>query len=226
MRKLLKDRIPNDHTRQVNSFYYVDYLLKQKNVRTVLDLGCGDGRSIDYFRMKNKDVTWFGLDIASSPEVDLRIRKDGIFVMYNGVNVPFASDVFDLIYSNQAFEHIQNPREVLKEVYRILKPGGFFIGSTSHLEPYHSRSFWNYTPYGFSCLIEEAGLKTMEIRPGIDSLTLIMRSGFLNQKFTRYFSRLSLLIQLFGKILGLTNQQINNIKLEFCGQFSFMAIKT
>lgn len=228
MRKLLNNRIPNDHTNQVNPTYYVDQVFKQKNVKTVLDLGCGDGRSLDQFKMRKSDIVWVGLDILSSPEVDKRARKDKCFVTYDGVNLPFTSNVFDLIYSNQAFEHIQYPRMVLKEVHRILKPGGFFIGSTSHLEPYHSRSFWNFTPYGFSCLIEETGLQTIEIRPGIDCLTLIVRSGFLNKNFTRYFSRLSLLnhiIQLFGKIVGLTNQQINHIKLVFCGQFCFMAKK-
>ena len=56
-------------------------LLKQsRNVGSVLDLGCGDGRSIDLFRRLLPDVAWTGVDIAKSPEVDLRQRTDGEFV--------------------------------------------------------------------------------------------------------------------------------------------------
>jgi hypothetical protein len=57
----------------------------------------------------------------------------------------------------------------------VLKADGIFVGSTSHLEPFHSRSYWNYTPYGFCVLLREAGFRSIVVRPGIDSLTLIGR---------------------------------------------------
>lgn len=74
------------------------------------------------------------------------------------------------------FEHVSRPRELLAEIGRVLRPGGVFIGSTSQFEPYHSFSLWNYTPYGFRVLVEEAGLVMEEIRPSLDGVTLIMRS--------------------------------------------------
>ena len=48
-----------------------------------------------------------------------------------------------------------------------------FAGSTSHLEAFHSRSVWNYTPYGLMLLLEEAGLELVEVRPVIDAFTLV-----------------------------------------------------
>lgn len=230
MRKLLKERIPNDHTKQVNKYYYVDYVFGHKSINAVLDLGCGAGGSIDYFKKKQNDIIWIGLDIDFSAEVQERVKREGgQCIEYDGIHMPFENNYFDLVYTNQAFEHIRYPREVLNEVYRILKSGGFFIGSTSHLEPYHSESFWNFTPYGFSCLIEETGMRVIELRPGIDALTLIIKDGLRQPKLLSQFyykeSPINRAIGVFGKIKGLTIQQINHIKLCFCAQFSFIAQK-
>jgi hypothetical protein len=67
------------------------------------------------------------------------------------------------------FEHVRHPEELLSDIARVLRPGGQSIGSTSQLEPYHSLSLWNYTPYGFRVLVEGAGLKLDKIRPSIDA---------------------------------------------------------
>jgi trans-aconitate methyltransferase len=51
----------------------VELLLKQNyNIRFVMDLGCGAGNSLDYFCEKNQTITWVGVDIQGSPEVDSR----------------------------------------------------------------------------------------------------------------------------------------------------------
>ena len=82
-----------------------------------------------------------------------------------------------MIYCNQVLEHVRFPERLLREVCRVLKPNGYFVGATSQLEPYHSLSVWNYTPHGFRLLVKEVGLQLQEIRPGIDALTLIIRAA-------------------------------------------------
>ena len=72
----------------------MDYVFKHENIKTVLDLGCGDGRSIEKFKFKKSDFIWIGVDIPSSPEVDKRVRNDGNFASYDGVNLPFLSNTF------------------------------------------------------------------------------------------------------------------------------------
>ena len=139
----------------------------------VLDLGCGTGDSVDLFRSLEPRVQWTGADIEQSPEVAERTRTDADFVTFDGEHLPFADASFDLVYCKQVLEHVRRPQPLLAEVARVLRPGGWLAGSTSHLEAFHSRSIWNYTPYGLMLLLEEAGLELVEVRPVIDAFTLI-----------------------------------------------------
>ncbi|HKE21982.1 MAG TPA: methyltransferase domain-containing protein [Bryobacteraceae bacterium] len=53
-----------------------------------------------------------------------------------GEDMPFAADTFDLISANMVFEHVADPGQVLREVWRILKPGGHLI--------FHTPNYHNY----------------------------------------------------------------------------------
>ena len=223
-------RIPNDHSRQVTSNLLVKRILLQNtDIHTVMDLGCGIGNSVDFFRAYNPTARWIGLDIANSPEVRSRRRTDAEFLSFHGVNIPFDDNYFDLIYCNQVLEHVRYPIDLLKEVRRVLKPNGYFVGSTSQLEPYHSHSLWNYTFYGFGFIIEEAGLNLLEIRPGIDGLTLIIRLCMGRPNFfSRWWEKespLNWLLGLAGRVTKKTHRKINFAKLVFCGQFCFLVQK-
>lgn len=227
---LIKNYVPNTHTRQLNSEDYLELLFRKKReIKTVMDLGCGSGDSLDYFRTKDPNIRWIGLDIEESPAVKARTRTDGEFYIYDGVHIPFDDNHFDLIYCHQVLEHVRYPTALLKEVYRVLKPNGYFVGSTSQLEPYHTYSFWNYTPYGFLLLVEEAGLQLMEIAPSIDGLTLIIRQGLGGPKLFSYWwkheSPLNLIINFLGKVGQKETTWINAAKLVFCGQFCFLVNK-
>ena len=174
--EVIQDCIPNDHARQVGAEYYIERLVEPRpKPQKILDLGCGAGKSVKWFRRKDPNVEWHGLDIESSPESKARTRTDVPFHTFDGINIPFDDGTFDIVFSCQVFEHVRQPEALLRNVARVLKPGGAFIGSVSYLEPYHSFSFWNYTPYGWHTLLEAAGLEPVEYRPGIDSLSLIER---------------------------------------------------
>lgn len=232
LRRVLESCLPVDHARQVTIDYYLTKVLKVQDVDrtyTVLDLGCGTGRSMKHFQALNERIEWYGIDIESSPEVLSRTETNARMLTFDGINIPFPDATFDLVHSNQVFEHVRHPRELLQELRRVLKPGGFFVGSTSHLEPFHSYSVWNFTPYGFSLLLGEAGLKVLELRPSIDALTLIVRRGLGAPRplniFWRLESPLNLFMTIVGKMLRLRAATINALKLLFCGQFIFQATK-
>lgn len=199
----------------------------------VLDLGCGTGGSHDFMAAAAPLAAWVGLDIPDSPEAEARTRRDLVFVAFDGIRVPFAAGVFDLVYCHQVFEHVRHPQVLLGEVARVLSAGGLFIGSTSQLEPFHSRSLWNYTAYGFLELLETAGFHDVEIRPGIDGVTLMLRRLFafvgLARPFGFFFehaSPLNVAIELAGRAVGLEPRMRGLLKLVFAGQFVFVARKS
>lgn len=71
-------------------------------------------------------------------------------------NIPVDSDKYDLVLFTQVMEHLPNPEKVLKELNRVLRPGGELWLSTplyyeEHEIPY---DFFRYTQYGLKHLLE------------------------------------------------------------------------
>jgi SAM-dependent methyltransferase len=224
LREQLGDAIPRERAAQALADHYIPRLAAGG---LVMDLGCGPGDSVDQFRDVNPDVRWVGVDVERSPEVARRVRSDAEFRTFDGVHLPAEDASFDAVYCKQVLEHVRAPAPLLAEVTRVLRPGGSFAGSTSQLEPFHSLSTWNYTPYGLMLLLEEAGLELVEARPGIDSLALIVHRGLGMRAFTRRWwaheSPLNRVVDAFGRVRRLDPAQVNAIKLLLCGQFAFLA---
>lgn len=226
----LKPFLPNDSAAQFSATQYAAKLAPSlSDGAVVLDLGCGSGISIDLFKRVAPQTKWLGVDIEYSPEVNARTRDDAEFRTYDGINIPVEANSIDMIYSRQVFEHVRYPEQVLADIRRVLKPGGLFIGSTSHLEPYHSFSFWNFTPFGFKRLVDASGLLLVEIRPGIDGVTLITRAYRNNDPtMNRWFGEESPInseIDAWAKDGNRTVQEAAFRKLCFCGQFAFWVKK-
>jgi SAM-dependent methyltransferase len=226
--KLVSDAIPTDHAEQYSAYDLARREMARPDAPDlVLDLGCGDAGSATVFREVKPDVRWIGLDVAES-SLARAVRGEQI-LLYDGVHVPLPTGSIPLVYSRQVFEHVRYPEQVLAEVARILTPGGTFIGSTSHLEPYHAYSLWNYTPYGFKVLVGAAGLELVELRPGPDGRALVTRiyEG-KPPEHSRWFAEASPLnaeIDEWGRESGQTPAVVNSRKLEVCGQFCFLVRK-
>lgn len=228
--ELLGHRIPRDHSRQALADHVAAGWLGRPDrppAARVMDLGCGRGDSVDLFRGIDPAVRWVGVDVESSPEVDERVRDDAEFVTFDGRTLPFEDGSFHLVYCKQVLEHVRHPDALIGEVARVLKPGGRLAGSTSHLEAFHSRSTFNYTPHGLTLVLEDAGLEVLELRPVIDGLTLVAwRVLGLPPYFHRWWARespLNRVIELAGRAARLDARTRNQIKLTLCGQFTFLA---
>jgi hypothetical protein len=108
----------------------------------------------------------------------------------------------------------------------VLRPGGRFAGSTSQLEPFHSRSTGNWTPYGLKRLFSHSGLEAELFVPGIDALSLLGYVVTRGRRCNRWWSRRSPfngLVDGVGRVLGWDAEDRNTVKLQFGGQFAFIA---
>lgn len=234
--RLIYEFLPDDTSRQAHSLDQA--LLALNGISTgahgvtLVDLGCGTGGSYYVFSGLSGKIAWVGLDITDSYEVLNRRSRDLPFCAYDGTRIPLADSSADIVYSHQVFEHVRHPAPVVAEVLRVLRPGGWFVGSTSHLEPLHSRSYWNYTPYGFCVLLQDAGFHSIRVRPGIDALTLISRRGLsylgLSPIFKPFFkveSPLNAFLEAGMRVAGVPVRRRNFLKLVFAGHFCFSAQK-
>ena len=225
LRAVLGDAIPGDHARQTLADDYIPALSRPG--AKVLDLGCGTGDSVTQFRAVESSVQWVGVDLERSPEVAERTRTDAEFRTFNGIDIPLETASLDAVYCKQVLEHVRFPDLLLRDVARVLKPGGLFAGSTSQLEPFHSLSVGNFTPYGLKLRLGSAGLELAEVRPGIDGLTLVLHRVLGMRSFTRRWwareSPLNRAIDVLARSRGLDAAAANAAKLVVCGQFAFLA---
>jgi len=109
--------------------------------KVALELGCCNGTGTKlikkYFRPKHLyaiDVDSQQIELAASKIKDKSIT----FEVADAMKLPYKSETFDVVFDFSVIYHISNWQAVLKEVKRVLKPGGQFIledlsiGSMSH----------------------------------------------------------------------------------------------
>ena len=111
---------------------YLDYtgtdeMFKDKNV---LDIGCGaGGKSLYYASLGANHV--YGVDVVSQYDEEsaalsekLGLKDKFTFLCCDAKNMPYDDNSFDTVIMNDAMEHVDSPNEVLREILRVLKPGG------------------------------------------------------------------------------------------------------
>ena len=119
LKNLLVDPIFITKYRLNNS---IESVLTQVDLKGLdcLDVGCGD-RPYEYLF---KDAKYIGIDVEVSGR-DLTKKKPDVF--YDGINIPFEQSSFDLVFCTQVLEHVNNPGNLLNEMYRVLKPNGRLV---------------------------------------------------------------------------------------------------
>ncbi|GJD22277.1 methyltransferase type 11 [Rivularia sp. IAM M-261] len=99
----------------------------------ILDVGCGIGGSSLYLAGKyNASVTGITLSPVQATRAKQRAAEFGLsdranFQVADALNMPFADNSFDLIWSLESGEHMPDKVKFLQECYRVLKPGGTMI---------------------------------------------------------------------------------------------------
>jgi SAM-dependent methyltransferase len=89
----------------------------------ILDFGCGAGRTIRSLRAMGYNNT-FGYDVGDGRNL-LGIDRDHISVgTLLNLQLPYEDNTFDLVTSDQVFEHVLDQVRVFQELWRITKPGG------------------------------------------------------------------------------------------------------
>jgi len=136
----------------------------------LLDFGCGSKPYKDLFAVSE----YIGTDIETSGHDH---RNEEIDVYYDGRTLPFPDASFDSIFSSEVFEHIFNLPEILDELYRVLKPGGYMLITVpfvwdEHEIPY---DFARYTSFGLRHILTEKQLQVVEAHKSTDYVATIFQ---------------------------------------------------
>jgi ubiquinone/menaquinone biosynthesis C-methylase UbiE len=101
--------------------------------KTVLDIACGTGYGSRILRDKGKAQQVVGLDI-SEDAVNYAVSKyktSGLdFGTADVLNIGFGQDYFDVAVCFETIEHVKDPKKVIFELLRVLKPNGMLIISS------------------------------------------------------------------------------------------------
>ena len=97
--------------------------------QSALDLGCGTGEMLKLILQKDPHKELCGIDLS---EEMLAVAKSKLpeqvkLLLGDSEALPFPDNAFDVVYCNDSFHHYPAPKDVLREINRVLKPGGTFL---------------------------------------------------------------------------------------------------
>lgn len=153
--EITSESIPSDnpiHQRLLKAYVLAPQFVSGK----LLEVGCGEGRGIDWLLPVVEHYT--AIDKIAPVIEGLKVKyPQGVF--YSG-NIPplsvFADNSFDSIVSFQVIEHIENDKLFLKEIHRVLKPGGIALITTPNRPLSLSRNPWHVREYTVAELTQRA----------------------------------------------------------------------
>ncbi len=124
-----------------------------------LDLGCGGSRL--HRRMLRLDI-----DAAGAPDC-----------IGSAERLPFADGSLRVVVSQEVFEHLPDPWTAIREVRRVLAPGGALYLQTPFIIGYHPgpADYWRFTDEGLERLVRSAGLELERLETAVGAGTGMYR---------------------------------------------------
>ena len=210
-------------------YRYIKNHVKKVDQPQILDVGCGTGATlIDFKRMFGRKVKVFGVDVVHM-QVDLakeKIKQNGVWAEahhFDGVNLPFADNSFDAIYTSDVLGHVEHVEAWLLELNRVLKSGGVLamfseskLGKHAYVRKYLMERGLNLDPHAefhislysktmLKELIERAGFEIKSIRTAFWASFLVHPDEFYEKLQStnnhRFLKLVNKILYRFKKIL-------------------------
>jgi SAM-dependent methyltransferase len=161
-------------------------LLDDPTGKTSLDIGADNG--VISYLLRQRGGRWFSADLDPGTVASIRDLVQEDVYQLEGKTVPFPDNTFDQIVIVDFLEHIQDDAGFIRELERVLKPGGILIINVPHLKP---RSLLNRFRHRIGLTDQWHG----HLRPGysVEGLRKLLTPAFTIERavtYSRAFSEL------------------------------------
>lgn len=121
------------HYRRFSSHILSKLSLKER--QSILVVGCGFGFDEKNIKSIFADVDLWSVDISEEMlRRAVASQSPSHFSLSMAEKLPFPDNSFDRVVSREVIEHVVNPKAMLREIYRVLKPGGIAVITTENRE--------------------------------------------------------------------------------------------
>lgn len=209
--------IPRHLTKEMLSYFPK----ANKKESLMLDLGCCN--------TVHREVS----EHAGFEYVGLDYNAHHAPILGDAHSLPFQDNSFEFVLSVAVLQYIRFPSVMMREVYRVLKPNGIFIGTVSFLEPNNDQVYYNYTHLGTYNILRHGGFTVEKIAPS-DNWTVLAAladMGFFPQMPKLLAQSLVSPLAWAHKLWWRTGAMVRRKKNEsrrirdFTGAFTYIAIK-
>jgi len=129
----------DDFYEDTSRYYDILEVIEQCSPIKLLDIGCGSGFLAKLLKSRIPKLVVDGIDIS---EVALKRAKEQLNdywqVNIDQADLPLQSKSYDTTVCIEVLEHLYDPEHALKEIYRVLQPGGHAIITVPNL------AYWRY----------------------------------------------------------------------------------
>lgn len=190
----------------------------------MLDIGCGKLGAYAAV-LKGTNLEYVGLDYDG----------EGADLLGDAHALPFKDGTFEFALSIAVIEHLRHPLVAMSEVFRVLKPGGLFIGTVAFIEAFHMNSFYHHSHVGTYNSLATAGFEVCQIEPnqewsGIQAVAKMALFPGMRRKMTNLIVwPIQAMSNLWWTTLGYRYHEIGKDKtlrqLATTGGYRFIAMK-
>lgn len=141
--------------------YFVAQKWKEKNIKEVLDFGCGLGRHSIYFAKQGFHVSAFDLSEEATDYLKFWAEKENLSIKIlnaDMVKLPYEDNSFDAIFAYHVISHTDSVgiKKIINEMSRVLRLGGEIYLTLC------SKETWSFKDAGYPKLDENTVIKTDE----------------------------------------------------------------
>jgi 2-polyprenyl-3-methyl-5-hydroxy-6-metoxy-1,4-benzoquinol methylase len=209
-----------DPVRRADTDFPIRYLLREVAGR-LLDIGCGRGELV----ARMSSLGWQAEGIDTDPAAVEAARSKSIRVKCSALHEQkFPERSFDAVVMSHVIEHLHRPLQLLKEVYRILRPGCLLLIATPNAESLGHRLLGSRWPF----LDPPRHLQVFTTRA---LKSLVQAAGFAEIEVCTEIRTAAAMLPLigYGAIEGRLFAYAENLALHFAGdlgeEIALMATK-